>query len=393
MQEVKQKILSVNNGYSEIDDYLREQKARNILWVHGKSAENLLIGKYLKNLPSRLKIQVHSFVEFHPNPSYESVVAGVKAFHEHDCDMIVAVGGGSAMDVAKCILLYENMDATTNYLRQVICPNDIPFLAIPTTAGTGSEATRYAVIYYKGRKQSVTHERCVPNAVCFDPSTLATLPAYQKKSGMLDAVCHAIESWWSVNSTEESRTYSKSALEKIIVHCSAYLDGDRFAADQMMQAANLAGKAINITQTTAGHAMSYGLTHMYGISHGHAAALCNSVLWPYMEENIDICCDPRGAKWVESVLQDIGTVLKKITAGGSSFFLDFLKEQNLEFPTGTREEIERLAKTVNPERLKNHPMHLQEETLKTLYRKILQEHMWVGEENAFSRRVCSYHKH
>ena len=375
MQKAKQKILSVNNGYSEIDDYLREEKARNILWVHGKSAENLLIGKYLKNLPLRLKLKVHSFVEFHPNPSYESVVAGIKAFHDYDCDMIVAVGGGSAMDVAKCILLYENMDATTNYLRQAIYPNDIPFLAIPTTAGTGSETTRYAVIYYEGRKQSVTHEKCIPNAVCFDSSTLATLPVYQKKSGMLDAVCHAVESWWSVNSTEESRIYSKRALKKIINYYSAYLDGDKFAADQLMQAANLSGKAINITQTTAGHAMSYGLTHMYGISHGHASALCNSVLWPYMEENMNACCDPRGSKWLKCVLQDIGTVLGKPATEVSSFFLNFLKELKLEFPTGTREEIERLTKTVNPERLKNHPIHLQEETFKTLYRKILQKHM------------------
>ena len=375
MKDEQQRILLMNNDYSAIDDYVREWEAKNILWVHGKSAENLMVGKYFKKLPLRLKLKVHPFVDFHPNPSYESIVAGIKTFHEHDCDMIVAVGGGSAMDVAKCILLYENMDSTKNYLRQAIHPNDIPFLAIPTTAGTGSEATRYAVIYYKGRKQSITHERCIPNAVCFDSSTLATLSAYQKKAGMLDAISHAIESWWSVNSTEESRNYSQSALKKIITYYSAYLQDDMAAANQLMQAANLAGRAINITQTTAGHAMSYGLTHIYGIAHGHATALCNSVLWPYMEEHMDACCDSRGSEWLAGILKNIGITLNKKTTKPSRFFFDFLKDLGMEFPIGTCEEIEELATTVNSERLKNHPVHLQKETVKGLYQKLLQEYI------------------
>lgn len=76
----------------------------------------------------------------------ESIVNGVALFREENCEIIIAVGGGSAMDVAKCIKLYSNVDSKINYLEQKIIPNDIKLLAIPTTSGSGSEATRFAVI-------------------------------------------------------------------------------------------------------------------------------------------------------------------------------------------------------------------------------------------------------
>ena len=99
------------------------------------------------------------------------------------------------MDVAKCIKVFYNMDEQRNYLEQEIVPNDVRLLAAPTTAGTGSEATRDAVLYFEGKKQSVSHESCIPSAVLMDPSLLQTLPEYHRKSSMLDAT----ESFWSVN--------------------------------------------------------------------------------------------------------------------------------------------------------------------------------------------------
>ena len=127
------------------------------------------------------------------------------------------------MDVAKCIKLYSNMDENESYLKQRIVPNDIPFIAIPTTSGTGSEATRFAVIYYNGEKQSVADYSCIPQAVLIDPSTIRTLPEYYRKTAMLDALCHAIESFWSINSTEESLKYSADAIRVITEYKDAYL--------------------------------------------------------------------------------------------------------------------------------------------------------------------------
>ncbi len=97
-----------------------------------------------------------------------------------------------------------------------IKPNNIPLLAVPTTAGTGSEATRFAVIYYGGNKQSVTSESLIPDAVVLDPDTLITLPLHQKKATMMDALCHSIESFWSINSTDESKEFSRTAIREIL---------------------------------------------------------------------------------------------------------------------------------------------------------------------------------
>ena len=134
------------HSYEELDTYLGEK----VLLVCDSSIKFLKINDYFNG-----KENIIRFSDFVPNPLYESVVKGVDLFHKENCDTIVAVGGGSAMDVAKCIKLYSNMYREENYLKQKIVPNDVPLVAVPTTAGTGSEATRYAVIYYEGEKQSI----------------------------------------------------------------------------------------------------------------------------------------------------------------------------------------------------------------------------------------------
>ena len=265
-----QNVFYVCDCYDELDDYILSKGFRKILLVCSNSIKNLSIWKYFLTLKDRVGIEVVVFHDFTPNPKYEEVVDGVKVFNENICDTIVAVGGGSAIDVAKCIKLFSNMDSKGNYLKQQISPNGIKLIAIPTTAGTGSESTRYAVIYYNGEKQSVTHDSCIPSAVVFNPYFLFSLPDYQKKATMLDALCHATESFWSVNSTKESIEFATQAITIILANYKGYFINEIQACKQMLMAANLAGKAINITQTTAGHAMSYKLTSLYGIAHGHA---------------------------------------------------------------------------------------------------------------------------
>jgi alcohol dehydrogenase class IV len=279
------------------------------------------------------------------------------------------------MDVAKCIKLYANMESGENWLKQPVIPNDIPLFAVPTTAGTGSEATRFAVIYDHGVKQSVAHESCIPSAVLFDPDTLKSLPLYQKKATMLDAFSHAAESYWSVHSTAESRGYADAAIRQIMAAKEGYLAGTDAGNAAMLQAANTAGKAINITQTTAGHAMCYKLTGLYGISHGHAAALCNAVLFPYMLQNPDACTDPRGRAQLESALQGIADAMGCDTpAQAAEQFRSLLHELEITAPAlRSEEDIRILCGTVNPERLRNHPAALNAETIEQLYRKILQQ--------------------
>ena len=147
-----QEILSAGENYAALDAYFERSGAKSILLVCDAAFPFLRIKTYFETLEARKGIRVVSFSDFQPNPLYESVVKGVALFHQEQCSLIAAVGGGSAMDVAKCIKLYSNMDSSENYLKQTIVPNDVPLLAVPTTAGTGSEATRYAVIYFNGEK-------------------------------------------------------------------------------------------------------------------------------------------------------------------------------------------------------------------------------------------------
>lgn len=372
-----QRIITAENNYVGIDVWINDNNIKKIFVVGGGSVKRqTAFQSYLEHLV-RKGIGIVYFSDYQPNPLYESVEKGVKLFRDECCNAIMAVGGGSALDVAKCVKLFSNMSgdgAEGAFLRQVIVPNRIPFLAMPTTAGTGSEATRYAVIYHNGSKQSVTHESSIPDTVLMDSSVLKTLPLYQKKATMMDAYCHALESFWSVNSTEKSKVYSRKAIELVLAHMEGYLANTDEGNAGMLLAANVAGKAINITQTTAGHAMCYKITSLFGVAHGHAAFLCNRKLFPWMIANTEVCIDPRGEGYLNDVLLEIAVAMGCKTAEEAAAKLEciFVKLE-LEVPTATEEQLEVLKTSVNPVRLKNHPVKLTEETIDMLYRQILKE--------------------
>ena len=358
--------MGILDGYTALDEWLEGKKP---FLVCGKSAERH------KELMRHLeKVSLVSFHDFQPNPQYESVAEGVKLFRESGCGAIVAIGGGSAIDVAKCVKLFSSLPGNGidgSFLYQKIIPNNIPFLAIPTTAGTGSEATRYAVIYYNGEKQSITHESIIPSDVMLDTSLLRSLPLYQRQATMLDALSHAVESFWSVNSTEESREYSGQAIRMIMEHKDGYLENTEEGNRGMLMAAHIAGKSINITQTTAGHAMCYKLTSLYGLAHGHAAALCNSVLFPWMVEHLDCSIDPRGVEYLKRVFVEIARAFGYDSATEAALMFGKLLDGMIR-PAAKETHYDILKSSVNPVRLKNNPVSLDVNTIEQLYRLMLE---------------------
>ena len=366
---MEQTIIQNDRDYQQLKKWMDPN--RKILLVCDGSIGFFRINAFFETY----KDKVVRFTDFQPNPDYNSVVEGVKTFRDEGCDALIAVGGGSAIDVAKCIRLYAGMPgngAAGAFLQQKSGDTGIPFLAMPTTAGTGAEATRYAVIYYEGVKQSVTSVYAIPDTILMDSSVLKTLPLYQKKCTMLDALCHAIESFWSVNSTEESKQYSKKAIRQILDHMDGYLANEDTANAEMLMAANTAGKAINITQTTAGHAMSYKLTGLFGIPHGHAVALCNRVLFPWMTEHTEMCGDPRGAEYLKKTLIELAVAMgEDPPEAAAARFEEVFRRLDLEIPCATEEQFGILKQSVNPVRLKNHPISLDEETIDGLYHSIL----------------------
>lgn len=364
----KQQVIVSTEIKQQLNEICKKQQIKKILLVCDSSFQYLLPREeYLG-----IDIPYVVFNEFTPNPLYEDVVKGVKTFRENNCDGILAIGGGSSIDVAKCIKLFAQMDDSKVYLEQEFADNDVLLIAIPTTSGTGSESTRYAVIYYDKKKQSVTHESIIPDYSLLDYRNLVTLPEYQKKCTMMDAFCQSIESWWSVNATSESEEYSRKALTMLIDNMDAYLNNENEGNENMMIAANYAGRAINIAQTTAAHAMSYKLTSLYGIPHGRAAYICLPYIWKYMWENknkMDLIVK-------ENLTDTFEQIAKMLKCDSVSAAIDYLFELNNKLFENNKvimnmDDIDVLTASVNPTRLKNNPMMFDESILHNLYEKII----------------------
>lgn len=360
-----QKIL---HGVGSLSDAL--SGSTKVLLVCDSSFPFLNIKDEIEGMP----VPYVKFDDFTPNPLYEDVCKGVDLFNITKCDTILAVGGGSSMDVAKCIKLYCKMDKNNLYLEQEYKDTGVKLIAIPTTAGTGSESTRYAVIYYEGKKQSVTHDSIIPDVAILEPKVLKTLPLYQKKCTMMDALCQGIESWWSVNSTQESYEYSRKTIELIMANWRKYIfENDEEAAKQILLAANYGGRAINITQTTAAHAFSYKITSLYKLPHGHAVAIGLPVIWEYMLGNMNNCIDLRGQEYLAGIFDEIAQAIGCDSPKQAiKVFRQIMLDMELLNPVFlNKEELEVLSTSVNPVRLKNNPIKIDSEAINSLYRIML----------------------
>jgi len=191
----------------------------------------------------------------------------------------------------------------------------VPYLAVPTTAGTGAETTRFAVYYDRGKKMSADDIRYLPTDVMLVPEFTASQSPYQRASTEFDAYAQAVESLWAKGATDESRGYARKAL-------------DLMATGDQMLGAYWAGKAIDISRTTAAHALSYYMTAAYGIPHGHAVYM----MFPYV-------CKANGHP------EFIKTVPELVS------LRDFADQRGIEW-TGL---VKDLMSHVNPQRLANNP--------------------------------------
>ena len=371
-----QKIIS---GIAQLPAILKEVGCEKLFLVVDSSYPFLNIKDAIEALPVKERVM---FSDFTPNPLYEQVCNGIELLKTSNCDTIIAVGGGSAIDVAKCIKLAVLAKGGNASLipplvsTRVECDGlKLPFIAIPTTAGTGSESTHNAVMYYEGAKQTVTNDGVLPDYAVLEPSVLKTLPLYQKKCTMMDALCQGIESWWSVNSTEESYEYSRKTIELIMANWRKYIfENDDEAAKQIMLAANYGGRAINITQTTAAHAFSYKITSLYKLPHGHAVAVCLPDIWEYMLGNMDKCIDVRGQEYLLDIFNKIAQAMGgKTPIEAIALLRKMMFDMELMNPMAgnKKDELHTLSTSVNPIRLKNNPVLLDKCTIISLYSRIV----------------------
>lgn len=368
------------NSIANLKRILAKHSPKSIFLVAGKSSYVKSGAK--KKLESILqKRNVVHFNEFQENPKIEDVMEGIRIFKQKKCDFVVAVGGGSSMDVAKLInILASNEGQLIEYIKNKknIQKKGHTLVAIPTTAGSGSEATKFAVVYIGKAKHSLGHEFILPDYALVDPQFTMSLPKNITASAGMDALSQAIESCWCIYSTEESKRYAKEAIKLIIENLPlASNKPSKESRAAMAKAANLAGKAINITRTTACHAVSYPITSYFNVPHGHAVALTLASMLVYNSQVTEQdLLDKRGVNYVKKTINEIVSLLgAKNAEDASNKIKKLMRKTGLstklnELGIKTNSDIALIIKNgFNPYRVNNNPRKLTEEAL----RKILSE--------------------
>jgi len=262
-----------------IGDYLFKKKSGHLLIVASKRSglQTNILG-YLQEVMPNLKIEY--FSAFSPNPTFEDVWQGCHVLTRSKADAILTMGGGSAIDTAKsiaglCALSEETARAAVKAGGKTLAKNNIPLIVLPTTAGSGSEATHFAVIYLAGKKYSLASPHLLPDLSLIDGDWTRSMPQELAAASAMDALCQAMESYWAVAATAESRKFAAASIKLLYANMAkAVVERDEQAQNRVAEAASLAGQAINISKTTAAHAYSYYLTMQHNIAHGHAVSLC-----------------------------------------------------------------------------------------------------------------------
>lgn len=368
IREVDYKEQRIETSINKIKEYLEKLSLSKPLVVIDKFLEGSSVYEEL-----RLNFSPVFFSEFHSNPDYQEVIKARKCLLENNCDSIISVGGGSAIDIAKTVKLWLPLSEEKDFFSQDYQYINFKHVAVPTTAGTGSESTRFAVVYYNGEKKSLTSDSIIPDLAILDDRFLSTLPLAQKRATMLDALCQATESLWSVNSTEQSVIYAQEAIRLITNNAREYMDGDVKLNALMLRAANLAGKAINISQTTAAHAMSYKITSTFGISHGLAVAACLIPLWHFYNSfyisHLDKIID-NGQKKVRRLISDSYSCASSEEA--LLAFETLCKEIGFNLLINSdKNTFLQIVDNVNIERLKNFPLELTKKDIIDIYKTFI----------------------
>ena len=369
------------NSIERLEKILKKNNFRKIFLITGrKSFKNTDIKKIIFDILE--EYDFYHFNDYTINPKVEDIKKGLDLFNKEKCDVIVAIGGGSVIDIGKCISLFSTNQGNIEdfILKKVkIKQRGIPLIRIPTTAGSGSEATHFAVVYIGKIKYSLAEPKYMqPQFVIVDAQFTLSLPNNVSAVSGMDAFCQAIESYWNINSTRKSKKYAKKAIGLIINNILKVVKNpDKKSRFNMSLAANFAGKAINITKTTACHAISYPITSFFNVPHGHAVALSLPSMIVFNSEvsRKDIL-DPRGIKYVKKTMKELISMIGATTFNEAKELITQLMEdigletklKNLGIKS--EEDINLIIKNgFNPDRVKNNPRKLTEAEL----RKILEE--------------------
>lgn len=316
--------------------------------------------------------RVHTVLFNESNPTVEQLFALYSETEGIAPEAVIAVGGGSVMDVGKSLCCFYGRKITSaDEMRRIMIEKDygVPkakWIGVPTTAGTGSEVTCWATIWdpKQNAKRSVDTRNNYAYAAVVDPDLTKSMPLKLAVSSALDAVAHATESYWAKATNAVSRGLALEAIRTIMGNIDALLAGKAEAREEMAKGSMMAGMAFSNTRTTAGHSISYPLTMHHGLPHGVAVSM---LIAPVLELNaaavkdMDALLKALGAEKMEDVRPRIENILRE--AGHSTHLKDWgVTEADL--PT-------LVSQSITKGRADNNPVELTEEVVYDILHSIL----------------------
>ncbi|MFC1559157.1 phosphonoacetaldehyde reductase [Gemmatimonadota bacterium] len=376
-----QQVYLDSGALDRLETILKELHPRSIFLVTGKTSFSSSGAK------SRLTgilapYRTVTFSDFSVNPKLSDVVAGIAEFQRSNADLIIAVGGGSVLDIGKLVRILAVQAEDPRLIVESNSGIEVkgrPLIAIPTTSGSGSEATHFAVVYIDDTKHSLTHEFILPDIAIVDPNLTENLPQEITAVSGMDAFSQAMESYWSIHSTDASKADAAEALALCRDNLArVFEDPSPESRQAMSRASHLAGRAINVTKTTAPHALSYTITTRFGIPHGHAVGV---TLGEFLRFNAGVTDhdvnDSRGRNHVSAAIGEILSIIQVPTLDvGVRLIRDLMNSIGLQpvpdvLTMDAAVSVEVICRGINLDRLSNNPRKITTEQLHTMILSLL----------------------
>jgi len=264
--------------FKEIREVVDELHGRRVFLVTGKQfAKKHGMLEKLTDFLKGLTLELYGEIE--ENPSIETVDKGAALCKEAGSDLVIGLGGGSALDAGKAIaMLQKNPGSIREYLDQerVCQTKGLPYIAIPTTSGTGSEVTPFTVVTHKAKraKPAIAPPEIFPDVALVDPELTMSMPFEIAVSTGLDALCQAVEGFWSTQANPVTRALAFQAIKLAMENLEqACLTKDKESVNNMALASHLTGIEMSNIGNTAIHPLSYPITLDYNVPHGFACAI------------------------------------------------------------------------------------------------------------------------
>ena len=289
MDRCRTQILTADEGL--IDVLLHLVGKRNLIITSKSHAASELI----RNIQNSLENCVVEIIgDVSPNPTASAMSRICNFLGSSQWDVVVAIGGGSVIDVAKIVSVYINSnlklsrsDLLSSELTQTM-RRKCRLIVAPTTAGTGAEVTHFATVWddFLNKKHSVVSEELFPDYAILDPNLLRSVSADLALTSCLDATAHCLETLWNRNRTSESELFAREGLELICKNFPMYHSycWNKQQSKDLQTAAMLGGRAISINRTALSHSISYPLTSHLGIPHGLAVGFTLTSIFGELSE-------------------------------------------------------------------------------------------------------------